>query len=76
MPIEVGLAFDHILLIGCIFILVVILICRNLRSPVYDINDDVSEKQFPDFNKVHPPSLPPSLIITTWYSILKDSSVG
>ncbi|KAM0900933.1 hypothetical protein ACQ4PT_020319 [Festuca glaucescens] len=24
---------------------------RNLRSSVYDINGDVSEKQFPDFNK-------------------------
>ncbi|CAM0881308.1 unnamed protein product [Alopecurus aequalis] len=24
---------------------------RNLRSSVYDINDDVSEKQFPGFNK-------------------------
>uniref|UniRef100_A0A453ET29 JmjC domain-containing protein n=1 Tax=Aegilops tauschii subsp. strangulata TaxID=200361 RepID=A0A453ET29_AEGTS len=59
MPIEVTLAFDDILsTLGCLFVLVVILcivtqsvICRNLRSSVYDINEDVSEKQFPEFNK-------------------------
>ncbi|EMS50953.1 JmjC domain-containing protein 4 [Triticum urartu] len=32
-------------------ILYLIVICRNLRSSVYDINEDVSEKQFPEFNK-------------------------
>lgn len=60
MPIEVTLAFDDILsTLGCLFVLVVILcivtqsvICRNLRSSVYDINEDVSEKQFPEFSKV------------------------
>lgn len=39
---------------------------RNMRSSVYDLHDDVSEKQFPEFSKVS--SLPPSLLLSFFES--------
>jgi hypothetical protein len=39
-----------------------------MRFSIYNLNDDVSEKQFPEFNKV---SLPPDLNTLQKVSFLK-----